>query len=274
MSGPVAQLLSLISYAKHFLQTGKIVTSYYPNNMIFKFCNSVDFRHLNLSKNSSHQDEQIIAKDPIEWFDFLKQDGCQQLKAYYESSKANGINMPDHMLAGFVGGGGTWLIEAIYSSYSDFWVNRWKVTKQNDPNRKIWSVSYGRSQVQQPIINLCPDVQETKEMLTSSLTEIQSFATKRKLDNWAAIFQNALRILDSLESAPAFNHDLIYKFNYTLPALQLIYSANAAYVFGGMGSWNDLGFATTEENKEYNKLSALLYDSINQAFVSGINSVK
>jgi hypothetical protein len=275
MSGPIAQLLSLVSYGRHFLQTGKMVTpSYYPNNGIFKFCNSVDFRHLNLSRISTRQDEQIIAQNPTIWFDFLKQNNCQQLKAYYEPFKSNDLKTPEHMLAGFVGGSGTWLIEAVYSSYSDFWANRWEVTRRNDTDRKIWSVSYGRTQVQQPTANFCPDVQQTKEILTNNLTAIQSFAKKHQLDNWAAIFQNALRVLHSSESEAVFNQALIDKFNYPLPALQLIYSAIAAYVFGGMGSWNDLAFETKEEYEEYQKLSVSLYSSINRAFISGINSTK
>ena len=43
-----------------------------------------------------------------------------------------------------------------------------------------------------------------------------------------------------------------------LPAAQLLGAAQSAWVFGGMGSWNDLGFEG-EDQALYDRLSEELY---------------
>jgi hypothetical protein len=53
-------------------------------------------------------------------------------------------NVPDRMLAGFVGGGGRWLIEAVNPPGSDDWPARWEVGDRTRADRKIWRVTYGR----------------------------------------------------------------------------------------------------------------------------------
>ena len=48
--------------------------------------------------------------------------------------------------------------------------------------------------------------------------------------------------------------------------------ATRAWVFGGMGSWNDLVFAARTEEDEYNRLSAKLYLAVLGAFVAAVNA--
>jgi hypothetical protein len=266
MNGTTSQLLSLITHGNYFLTTGQISAGYYPNNVTFKFCNKVNFLHL-LTQADGTTEELVFAADPIEWFNLLQREGCRQLKAYYHPSEGNANGTPDHQLAGFVGGGGTWLIEAIYPSYSDFWAPRWEVTAKDDPEQKIWSVGYGRTVTQAETINFSPDPVQVEKGLEEILTDIHSFALDHQLNNWADIFQG---------SAPANNWfgSQINENGYDQSALQLMYAAMSAHVFGGMGSWNDLSFETPEDNKAYGELSYYLYDYINRALISSVNSSK
>ncbi|MCC6412891.1 MAG: hypothetical protein IT270_14600 [Saprospiraceae bacterium] len=55
-------------------------------------------------------------------------------------------------------------------------------------------------------------------------------------------------------------------------ALQLLYAADSAWVFGGMGSWNDQSFEDKEVNGRYERLSALLYNAINGAIMAAVNN--
>jgi hypothetical protein len=272
MNGITSQLLSLITHGNYFLKTGQSSPNYYPENTTFKFCNKTDFIYLNTLADGTIQ-EQVIAPNPINWFTLLQQDGCQELKAYYHPSEGNESGTPDHKLAGMVGGGGTWLIEAIYSSYSDFWAARWEVTQPDNAERNIWSVSYGRTVSQTDTINFCPDPIQIRQGLKDILVEINSFAAAHQLNNWTDIFQTALNVLSG--SAPANNWfgEQINEFGYSQSALQLMYAAMSAHVFGGMGSWNDIGFEDPKENETYEKLSFYLYDYINRALISSINSV-
>jgi hypothetical protein len=56
-----------------------------------------------------------------------------------------------------------------------------------------------------------------------------------------------------------------------LEAKQLLASAQAAWVFGGMGSWNDLGFDGNDQ-QEYTALSDELFLLLNQAIGATVNT--
>ncbi|UEG51490.1 hypothetical protein LLH06_10945 [Mucilaginibacter daejeonensis] len=272
MNGTTSQLLSLITHGNYFLSKGEVAPGYYPNNITFQFCNTIEFLHLATDPDGTAR-EQMIAADPIAWFNVLKGDGCYQLKAYYHPSEEGPDRTPDHKMAGFVGGGGTWLMEAIYPSYSDFWAPRWVVARQDDPERKIWSVSYGRTVGQTDTIDFCPDTMQIRETFKDILIDIEAFAREHELNNWADIFKGALNVLNGAAPSNNWYSEQINENGYDRPALQLLYAAMSAHVFGGMGSWNDLGFEKEEDAQRYEDLSFYLYDQINRALLSSINSV-
>jgi hypothetical protein len=49
-------------------------------------------------------------------------------------------------------------------------------------------------------------------------------------------------------------------------------ASSSAWVFGGMGSWNDIGFPDKQKEDEYDRLSAELYEVINECYVAVANS--
>lgn len=56
-----------------------------------------------------------------------------------------------------------------------------------------------------------------------------------------------------------------------LEAIQLLSAAQSSWVFGGMGSWNDLGFEG-EDQATYESLSEELYGTVNRAIVAATNA--
>jgi len=266
MTGTVAQQLSLISYGNQFLQQDTVPTGYYPANPAFTFCNAVDFLHV------QGRSTVPAAPNPEAWFELLRQRGCRHLWLCYQQPSPNELNTPAHMLAGFVGGGGSWLLEADYGTAADYWAERWQVTQEHDPDRRIWHVSYGRVSYQQPPTRQQPAVALATTELRQALVGIADFAASQQLSNWVEVFQKAVRILDGHEATPSFYDKLLATGRHSPTAVQLIFAASQAWVFGGMGSWNDLGFAEDADNQRYAALSAALYDKVVQALVSGINS--
>jgi len=272
MTGTLAQLISLTSYGNAFLQAGEIADDFYPRHSTFQFCNKVDFKNFKKRIFSSSPQEVPVANDPNEWFRFLKKNGCKKIRLYYQPSGEKGLAQ-DHQLAGMVGGGGTWMIETIYGRYSHYWFNKWEVTNQDDPDRKIWSVSYAMIDKDQPVTDVQADIREIYSQLEQSLVSITDFAGVQQLPGWADVFKKARAILNSTDPAGSYyHHDLLLEKHYTLIARQLLFAAGAAWVFGGMGSWNDLGFNTAEDNKKYDDVSASLYTAINQSVLAVANS--
>ncbi len=59
---------------------------------------------------------------------------------------------------------------------------------------------------------------------------------------------------------------------YSLDARQLLAMASRAWVFGGMGSWNDIGFTDAARNEEYRRVSQELYRAVTDAIRDAANS--
>jgi hypothetical protein len=61
---------------------------------------------------------------------------------------------------------------------------------------------------------------------------------------------------------------------YSLEARRLVAAAVRSWVFGGMGSWNDIGFSDPALLSVYNSVSEDLYMSVIEGFRDGINSLE
>ncbi len=267
MTGTLVQIITITSFGNEFLKNGKL-TDFYPKNSSFQFCYSVDFREKKKKIFFSSKKKIITAQNPLDWFEKLKNDGCIKLRLYHQTDKEN-----DYQLAGFIGGGGNWFIETVYSQHSDFWSSNWNHDK-NLPE-KPWQVTYGKAVEKQTIQNQQFDLKTTSNELESILERITDFAFKETTENWGDIFEKAKETLNSENPETDFYHnDLINKENYDLPNRQLLLAASKAFVFGGMGSWNDMGFENKETNRIYNELSSELYDTMNKSIVCAINKDK
>lgn len=266
MTGVLAQLISLTAYGNQWLRTGQLPDGFYPGSPAFKFCNTVDFREVDGSN------ELLIAIDPYFWYRYLQHEGCRTLRLYYHPAQER-PPAREHQLAGMIGGGGVWLIEAIFDDHSDFWSARWQVTRKDDPNNLIWSVNYGRTYVQQPTVNLQFDLAVAAAGLLGALGAILQFALQKHLSNWADFFQKAMPRLGSDAPAAGYYYEaLVPDQDYSLEARRILYTAASAWAFGGMGSWNDQYFEDPKDNQVYDEVSARLYDAINSAIVAAVNS--
>ena len=264
MTGILAQIIAITSFGNDYLKNGKL-NAFYPQNSTFQHCNFVDFREMTKKDGTSTEKETTVSKNPIKWFDYLKSKSCKKLRLFYQTDEEN-----DHMMAGFVGGGGNWLIETIYSNHSDLWMSRWS----HNPKltEKPWQVTYGKAIENCPIINQQFDIIETRKNLKSSLEKIADFAYKETTENWGKIFDRARETLESKNPGSNFYHnDLICWTNYDLQNRQLLMAANKAFVFGGMGSWNDMGFENNDTYERYNQLSTELYQSMMESITCAIN---
>jgi hypothetical protein len=57
-----------------------------------------------------------------------------------------------------------------------------------------------------------------------------------------------------------------------LAARQLVAAATRAWVFGGMGSWNDVWFANPALVQRYKALTPALFEAVLSAIVDGANA--
>lgn len=267
MTGALAQIIALVSFGNEYLKTGILPVDFYRNNSTFKFANSVTF--VEWKKIFFKNTVVNIAPDPIKWFLFLKEDGCKKLQLQFEK---NEVLDQDFMSAGAVGGGGIWFIECVYEQYSNYWINNMKVTNKNAQDRRIWSVTYTLIPKKQIKATTKHNEISIRDKFSECLSNIADFAYKNKLIRWGDTFEKAKKNLsDNNPDNGGYYTDFIVEQNYSLPAKQLLFSAKLAWVFGGMGSWNDIWLENADDKKKYDELSAQLYELINEVIITVIN---
>ncbi|MCU0847547.1 MAG: hypothetical protein MUD12_06635 [Spirochaetes bacterium] len=263
MTGTIAQLVFLATHCNCYLRDS-LKNELLDSNTTLRFCNMVRFIYY------VNNNEAIISKSASEWFSFLKNNNVKYLKLHYESVKKE-----DRNLAGFVGGGGRWLVEAKKDNGSDFYEGTWKVTDPNNINKKIWSVSYGRIVANLDSNADCSaDLKQVKNKLIKDLNEILIFAKENDLSYFSGCFENGL---DCLTSNDPFGNDAVYHKDLIpdgylcVEAVQILAACHVSWVFGGMGSWNDMGFEGEKQNV-YENVSGNLFNDINIGIVSAVNS--
>jgi len=270
VQGPIAQTLSLAIHGNAFLR-GYADAPFFPGNSTCQFCKDISF--IVLQPGVRKPSEVPFADTPDEWFAKQARQGARGHRVSWQSG--GDPKMPDRMLVGFVGGGGHWRIDTLLADSSESWEGYWRVGDQKDPERRIWKVTYARIAWQQAApgpqnLSLAAHV----EGLEKLLAEISAFARRQSLTGFAECFERGLRCLRSANPrTEVFHKDLAPQGFLSLEAERLLATAQAAWVFGGMGSWNDLSFSGVEQ-QEYERLSESLYHALNAAAIDAANSVR
>jgi hypothetical protein len=230
---------------------------------------------VDVTVSGNSEQETAWAADPTAWYERLKKEQTCALRLHYGAAGGKTVgtyHVPDRMLAGFVGGGGRWLIETIGPRGSDYWEARWEVGDRARADRRIWRVTYGRIAHDQVTRGSdSEDLETLKRKLETTLTEIQSYASAHNLETFAAIFQKSRSQLSADAPGKGVYHaDLTVTGQLSPAAQQLLAASQLGWVFGGMGSWNDTPH--DEADKEYERLSEELFTLLNQSYVAVANT--
>ncbi|MFL6689615.1 MAG: hypothetical protein ACJ8IR_05430 [Alphaproteobacteria bacterium] len=265
MNGTIAQLVALTCHANAALND--IDISFWPGNSTCKFCRTINF--VTLKKSLLQNTREIeVASNPNAWFEYLRNRKASGASILFLAKNDPAIS--DRQTAGFVGGGGYWsTVTHGPTEKSDSWMARWSVTNRNDPQRKIWSVNYG---LVSQSIHMPPqkyDLPTEIATLESRLLEIKEFAKRNNLDFFKARFQRALDCLHG-NAEPEYHRDLAPPNFPSDDASLLLKATQPAWVFGGMGSWNDMWFVGAEQ-LEYERVSDNLFQSVNRCIVAAVN---
>ena len=269
MTGTIAQFVALTCHANAFLQ-GRQIPEFFPGNSTCQFCESVKF--VTISKTLLGKAQEVaVAANPNAWFEHLRTQRTLGVRLSCTPQNQPGIS--DRMSSAFVGGGGTWAMEAVRDDgMAAVWLSRWEVWNQNAPERRIWRVTYGHVAETQAVPFQHPDLELVATRFRSALTDILAFSRKQKLDGFSACFARALETLESRgEKRHGYHSDLVAEGVTPQLATRLLDACQSAWVFGGMGSWNDMGFERAEQN-EYDRVSDQLFTTINDTIQSATNA--
>jgi len=262
MSIQLQEYVALVTYANMYLQSVNLDVDI--DRLASHNCPRLEF--LQSSSKDMAGTSSVIASDATKWFAYLKKQNAKRVKLHYQPSSHP--DLPDHIGAAFVGGGSRWFLEV-----------------QNEENCDLYSIG-GDDKVtpsrpgKKPYVLLEKDldflqdssltVSKSRQRLNRVLKGLISFAKRfEHTQHWAGNFSNSRATLTEFEPSEA--DDLIPYGVYPKETRQLIETAFRSWVFGGMGSWNDLAFGGDDQS-EYHLLSEELYEALCTAVVSGVNS--
>lgn len=271
MNGHIACAVAIVCAGNQYLAGGDI-DGFWPDAPVFNFLKQVEFRHPPASGNDA-DDYPLAAGDPVEWFATLNP-WCRGLRLYNVKPTRGPhqqLDVPDRMLAGFVGGGQRWLIEAAGEVESELWEPFQRLGDRNDPERRIWLCTH-TLQGKAPRAELDTDaaaltLDGAAARLRNALVEIEAYARAETIDIFADIFREAIAVIDA--GRPTVDQGAMMRFTgFSDRQAALFEACSRAWVFGGMGSWNDIGGT----GERYDAVSQALYEGIHDCITAVANS--
>ena len=254
MHGGLAQCIALTAHGRAILAGRLEPVELLADNTTFQYVHEVRFLD---------QTGKIICADTLGWFAALRQRGATGLRLIERPVKAD---LPDHLGVAFAGFD-PWGIQVDLRKKHEMWVPTEDVVRANAKNNRIWRVTYW-------CVDLIPspmqdDVSRASAELRGALEDIRDFA-RGEASDWVAWFDKALECLETDRDIP-YHPDLLPSVGYTRAARRLLAAASQAWVFGGMGSWNDMGFDEPQRSR-YEACSAHLYRAVVGACCAATNS--
>jgi hypothetical protein len=265
MNGELAQIVSLVAHGNLFLHGGEIAKIDLSTNSTFQYVSSVIF-----ARYKSNRDTQglEIANTVSDWFAFLHSTKVTRLWNIAFGWERRDI--PEHAAAAFSGGVPK-AIQADLPNGFELWYPQWKTGGQS---QKPWVVEYRSLMFPNSHALPIQKLSTVKNQLRQAISQAEKFSKRSDVNasNWANWFTDSLEILDSPNPQAPFNSDMLPDSGFSLDARQILASAVQTYVFGGMGSWNDMGFEKPEIHKEYERITKELYEAVKFAIVMASNS--
>ncbi len=245
---------------------GRDVSAFWPSELL-RFYKQIEFL---IARGN---DEYVpVAPDPLAWFEKLKALGCIGLRLHTRPMQQRpGIGaQSERMLVGMVGGGPRWIIEAAMPSRTEVWEGYDRLGDRDDPEQKIWLSAYimlGETERQD---GADKDVAAATQEVRAALTDIEALAREIPDQPFTESFTGALRVLDG--GAPDYpSLEFLDLTDLDQAARRLLTASAQAWVFGAMGSWNDLGVEERLQQR-YNDTSEALFLALQRAVIAAANS--
>lgn len=242
-------------------------SDFLAENSTCQFCDRVAFMATTKSWLGKPR-ESVVADTPDDWFEYLARTKTLGLRILRRSQ--NDPHNSDRMSAGFVGGGGDWMLAARRANALDYWMARWEVWNQNAPNRRIWRVTYALVATAPVSQSDEADRDKAFAALEAALARIHEFSSGHNCGGFTECFGRARESLSQVRADNGYHKDLYPPGELSASSQALLDAAQSAWVFGGMGSWNDMGF-DGEDGKEYEAASEQLFSALVAAICVAAN---
>jgi hypothetical protein len=262
MDGEIYQLIALTSQGNAYIN-GNNIPQFFPNNKSTSFCHKISFFKIH-KDNTDQKHEDLVATTPDEWFYYLKQNNAKGIRLLCPFKE-----FKDLFEYGFssISRPNSWSLEVLLpNNLSAFWIGQWGGGTPSDKN--IWNVKYFLVDTQKTQVTSTKNFQDAVNSFKDTLQAIQAFSEKHNCKPFTDIFCQARKIL---EEAPldSGNDDLIFPGSLDDEVLAALRATICAWVFGGMGSWDDFYFEN--DNKNYHRVTKNFHSSLTELLCLAVN---
>jgi hypothetical protein len=269
MIGSLSKMVVLVAIGNSTIKDGQSIQDF-DQHAAFKFYEWTHFR--------SVKDDAIFAHSPSEYLNGLRTRGVRGLLVTYGANSSLPEGVGERTSAGFVGGGKQYLIQEFTDLSVNYLALQSELGDRDREDQKIWRDTFHLYHTipRQLVRPDRPDLEWSTNNLAKALEAAISLCDKDtqwlKTSNWPELFRTALRMLegDTQIATPAY-------MNFPYQVLserqnRLLLAGDRAWVFGGMGSWNDIGFQDEQLHAEYEAVSERLYKAVNMAITDAVNA--
>lgn len=271
MNGELAQVICLAAHGTKWLRDPSgPPPPLEETSSTFKFVATVEFQ--------SEGETTSGGRNAVRrWLESLQRSGVDRLWLMIPDARsvsAGGYPVDEHSLVAFANAG-RWSILATGTTKrrllktarntSAYWHATWKVGDRNAPDSRIWLVSYDAFPAPDAVA-VVPELDQAEEELVGALTEAHYLAVEQELDSWAEWFRKAL----APDPEMPYHPDMLPS-DWPGSAQRCAARAAQAWVFGGMGSWNDLYLPDPEVQERYRNVSRTLYSAVLNALLAATN---
>ncbi len=265
MNGEWAQLIALVAHGNYFLTHPEISKMDLSANSTFQYVNEVTFVRY---KSTLDPKGVKVAGNVADWLDILRERKVTRL--WNIGFSWDRSDMAEHIAVAFASGVPIAIQVDLPEGY-ELWYPLWKT---GGKPQKPWFVEYRGLVFSYSHAANQMSMEDVKVRLHNAIITTEQFSRRLEvnLDGWADTFTSALTLLNSENPIAPYHPDMLPNTGFSLEARQILCAAARAYVFGGMGSWNDLGFTQPEVQKEYQEISKTLYMAVKMSILMASNS--
>ena len=266
MQVPILRALAMVAVGNAALG-GRDISGFYPDDPLFRFTESLDFL-----TPSDAGPLKGVARGPADWIEKLKKRRCRGLRLHNSPMQQKGQKLghiDERLLVGMVGGGPRWLIETVYPDHSELWEGFDRVGNKDAPNKKIWLSAYVLIGEASSAANVDTNIKAASTDLRDALLNIEAVARAMPGAPFADIFAAARSALEGQDLPYPLE---LLQFTQMKPEAQrLLKAAGRAWVFGAMGSWNDV-VPEASLKARYESASQTLFAALQRAVLVSANS--
>ena len=217
-------------------------------------------------KGPSENTQTQISDGTAGWYRYLKDHKVRRIRIVAIDRSKERPDMPElpARIASAFAGCGNWVMLSESTKGDMVWFPIY-MTSGNDE-----ALTFIGTQLDKRGPEASTDLDAAENNLRTALTEIRDYAKEEKVgDNWVGIFTKALEILGSDEPSRSFITELLPQTGYGHRSYRLLEVGSAAWVFGGMGSWNDTG-----GGERYSAVTEALYNAIVDGIITATNAIE